>query len=151
MSSSEDLKGDVSHLLIMNGLQPCLGLPSPEILLLLMIKDVSNITACNVVITETQIINQQRTSPALNRMDPKQHDELISEISNLVQRRLVITTTLSEESWNFTSRYKNILVCKCAYMYVKGFCFVCRKEQTGSVLDREWIENSLWMEYILYD
>ena len=45
---------------------------------------------------QTQIISQLRTSPALNRMDPEQRDELISEISNLVQRRLV-TTTLSGE------------------------------------------------------
>ena len=45
---------------------------------------------------QTQIISQLRTSPALNRMDPEQRDELISEISNLVQRRLV-STTLSGE------------------------------------------------------
>lgn len=45
---------------------------------------------------QTQIISQLRTSPALNRMEPEQRDELISEISNLVQRRLV-TTTLSGE------------------------------------------------------
>ena len=45
---------------------------------------------------QAQIISQLRTSPALNRMDPEQRDELISEISNLVQRRLV-TTTLSGE------------------------------------------------------
>ena len=55
---------------------------------------------------QTQIISQLGTSP---RMDPEQRDELISEISNLMQRRLV-TTTLSlgscKESWNFTSRYK---------------------------------------------
>ena len=45
---------------------------------------------------QTQIISQLRTSPALNRMEPEQRDELISEISNLVDRRLV-TTTLSGE------------------------------------------------------
>jgi len=45
---------------------------------------------------QTQIITQLRASPALNRMDPEQRDELVSEISNLVQRRLV-TTTLSGE------------------------------------------------------
>ena len=45
---------------------------------------------------QTQIISQLRTSPALNRMDPEQRDEVISEISGLVQRRLV-TTTLSGE------------------------------------------------------
>lgn len=43
---------------------------------------------------QTQIVSQLRASPALNRMDPEQRGELISEISNLVQRRLV-TTTLS--------------------------------------------------------
>ena len=45
---------------------------------------------------QSQIISQLRTSPALNRMDPEQRDEVISEISGLVQRRLV-TTTLSGE------------------------------------------------------
>lgn len=45
---------------------------------------------------QTQIITQLRASPALNRMDPEQRDELVSEISNLVQRKLV-TTTLSGE------------------------------------------------------
>ena len=45
---------------------------------------------------QTQIISQLRTSPGLNRMDPEQRDEVISEISNLVDRGLV-TTTLSGE------------------------------------------------------
>ena len=45
---------------------------------------------------QAQIISQLRASPALNRMDPEQRDEVISEISNLVQRKLV-TTTLSGE------------------------------------------------------
>jgi len=45
---------------------------------------------------QSQILTQLRTSPALNRMEPEQRDELVSEISNLVQRQLV-TSTLSGE------------------------------------------------------
>ena len=45
---------------------------------------------------QSQILTQLRASPALNRMEPEQRDELVSEISNLVQRQLV-TSTLSGE------------------------------------------------------
>jgi len=45
---------------------------------------------------QSQILSQLRVSPALNRMEPEQRDELVSEISNLVGRQLV-TSTLSGE------------------------------------------------------
>lgn len=69
---------------------------------------------------QAQIISQLRISPALNRMDPEQRDELISEISNLVQRRLV-TTTLSGELRGVLELH--IQVCKSLSMLLHmNFC-----------------------------
>ena len=89
MSSGEDLKGDTSDLQTVNQLQLHLvQLLYPEIL-----RQHHYHMPC---LDQTQIINHLRTSPGLNRMDPEQRNEVISEISNLVDRRLV-TTALSGE------------------------------------------------------
>ena len=73
---------------------------------------------------QTQVISQLRTSPALNRMDPEQRDELISEISNLVQRRLV-TTTLSGELRGVLELHIQVYKYLSILVHVNEDCFVC--------------------------